>query len=55
MVPRGILAAVWDQSPDPKTQTHARRSPERSLALLPELSAELRLEAMVTLHSFWDA
>ena len=60
LAPR-ILAGVWDQSPDPETQAYARRSLERSLCSLrsllaqPDLTEELRLEALMTLHSFWDA
>jgi len=56
-----ILAGVWDRSEDSATRNYARRSLERSLVSLrsllaqPSLTDELRLEAMVTLHSFWDA
>lgn len=56
-----VLAAMADQSEDEATRRYAQQSLERSLVSLrsllaqPNLTEEFRLEALVTLHSFWDA
>jgi hypothetical protein len=56
-----VLAAMADQSEDEATRRYAQQSLERSLVSLrsllaqPELDDALRLEALMTLHSFWDA